>query len=77
MPDLFNQFKRRATRCPFACSLKILFILLFAIELYIAIFHQSLMSYHLYSGVLSVTGLVAILALATNRNCRLRLRDED
>jgi uncharacterized membrane protein (DUF485 family) len=77
MPDLFNQFMQRVTRCPFACSLKILFLLLFAIELYIAIFHQPLMSYHLYSEVLSVTGLVAILALATNRNCRLRLNDED
>lgn len=77
MSDLFNQFMQRVTRCPLACSLKILFLLLFAIELYIAIFHQPLMSYHLYSEVLSVTGLVAILALATNKNCRLRLNDED
>jgi hypothetical protein len=77
MPDLFCQFMQRVTRCPFACSLKILFLLLFAIELYIAVFHQPLMSHHLYSEALSVTALVAMLALATNRNCRLRLTGED
>ena len=79
MMDSIKLLLLRARLCPFACFLKIVFVVLFCSALYIAIFHQYSMSPHIYSGFVAITGFVAMLALAINRNCKLRInaKDED
>lgn len=74
MMDYSDQLIQRARKCPFACFLKILFLLLFAIALEIAVFFQQSMSNHEYAGFVIAIGYIAILALVTNRNCRLKIR---
>ena len=75
MPDCKNQLLRRARECPVACSLKILLLLMFMIDLTIAMFYQSSISYDLFAVLLAATGYVAVLVLATNNNCSLKLDD--
>jgi hypothetical protein len=77
MPDCINKLVRRARQCPVACSLKILFLLLFMVELTAATFYQSSVSYQLFAALLAATGYVAVLALATDNNCNLKLSDDD
>jgi len=72
MPNYLNQFLQRARRCPLACSLKILFLLLFISALYIAAFYQTAVSFHEFSWFIVAIAYIAVLALVTNRNCRLR-----
>ena len=73
MMEYLNLLKKRARKCPFACFLKILVLLLFAFALGIAVFFQQSMSIHEYAGLVIAIGYVAILALVTNRNCRLNI----
>jgi hypothetical protein len=75
MSNYLNLFLMRARRCPLACSLKILFVLLFISALYIAAFFQTSMSFHEYSGFIVAIAYIAILALVTNRNCRLKINE--
>ena len=51
----------------------LLFLLLFAIALGIAVFFQQSMSHHESVGLVIAIGYVAVLALVTNRNCRLNI----
>ena len=73
MTVLLKLLSQRARTCPLACFLKVLFILLFISALYISIFYQTSMSFHEYTGFLVVIAYIATLALATNRNCRLKI----
>ena len=73
MMDYLNLLKQRARKCPFACFLKILFLLLFTVALGIAVFFQGSMTNHEYAGLVIAIGYVAVLALVTNRNCRLKI----
>lgn len=77
MPDLMNELKQRAKKCPVACALKIVLLLLFISALNIAVFFKSAMSIYAYVGFMALIGYVAILAIATNNNCRLKLSEED
>jgi len=77
MTVLMNELIRRAKRCPVACALKILLLVLFVSALTIAIFFKSAMSIYAYVGFMAIIGYVAILAIATNGNCRLKLSEEE
>jgi hypothetical protein len=77
MPTLLEELWQRARRCPFACSLKILLLLLFISALNIAIFFKNDISIHAYIGFLVVVAYVAILAISTNVNCNLSISEDD
>ena len=72
MPDFFKQLTQRARSCPVACFVKVIFLLLFIIAVAIACFFQFAMSKHEYAGFVIAIGYVAMLALVTHRNCRLK-----
>jgi uncharacterized membrane protein YjjB (DUF3815 family) len=75
MPNYLNLFMQRARRCPLACSLKILFLLLFISALYIAVFYQASVSLYEYSGFIVAIAYIAILALVIHRNCRIKMSE--
>lgn len=77
MTNLMNELLHRARICPVACALKILFLLLLISALNIAVFFKSEISIYAYVGFMVAIGYVAILAIATNGNCRLKLGEED
>ena len=68
-----NQLKQRARRCPFACFLKILIVISFAIALDIAVYFEGAMSFHEYSVFVMFIAYLAILGIITNTNCRLNI----
>ena len=72
MPDFFKQLTQRAQSCPVACFVKVIFLLLFITAATIACFFQFAMSKHEYAGFVIAIGYVAVLALVTHRNCRLK-----
>jgi len=74
MPAFMNEITHRARRCPVACALKILLLLLFASALNIAIFYKNAMSIYAYIGFMAIIGYVAILVISTNINCKLKLK---
>jgi len=77
MPAFMNELTHRARRCPVACALKILLLLLFVSALNIALFFKNAMSIYAYIGFMAIIGYVAILAISTNTNCKLKLNEED
>lgn len=77
MPILLDQLMHRAKRCPVACALKIVLLLLFISALNIAIFYKNAMSIYAYVGFMAMIGYVAILAISTNTNCKLNLSEDD
>ncbi len=77
MSNLMNELLHRARTCPVACALKILFLLLLISAINIAVFFKSEISIYAYVGFMVAIGYVAILAIATNGNCRLKLGEED
>ena len=77
MPNVLDELLQRARRCPVACSLKILLLLLFISALNIAIFFKNDVSIYAYIGFMAVVGYVAILAIATNVNCNLNISEDD
>ena len=77
MPIFLDEIMHRARRCPVACALKIILLLLFISALNIAIFFKDAMSIYAYVGFMAIIGYVAILAIATNGNCRLKLSEDD
>lgn len=77
MPNVLDELLQRARRCPIACSLKILLLLLFISALNIAIFFKNDISIYAYIGFMTVVGYVAILAIATNVNCNLNISEDD
>lgn len=70
-------FSQRARTCPLACFLKVLFLLLFISALYIALFFQTSFSFYEYTGFIVVIAYIATLALATNRNCRIKISENE
>ena len=72
MQDFINLFIHRARSCPVACFIKVIFLLLFVLAVTIACFFQLAMSKHEYAGFVIAIGYVAVLALVTHRNCRLK-----
>ena len=77
MPIFLNQLLHRARRCPVACALKILFLVLLVSALGIAIFHKGSMSFYGYLVFITAIGYVAVLAIATNGNCILKISEDD
>jgi len=77
MPNIMIKLLHRAKMCPVACGLKILLLLLLVSALVIALFFKNDMSIYTYVGFMAAIGYVAILAIATNGNCRLKLGEED
>ena len=77
MSDLLATVNHHIRGCPFACFLRLLCSLSFIIALNIAAFHQAEVSRALYILLLAATGLVAMLMLAVNSNCRVRLSEDD
>ena len=77
MPIFLDELMHRARRCPVACALKIILLLLFISALVIALFFKDAMSIYAYVGFMAIIGYVAILAIATNSNCRLKLSEDD
>jgi uncharacterized membrane protein YjjB (DUF3815 family) len=71
-----EELSQRAKTCPVACALKILLLLLFISALSIAIFFKNEMSIYAYVGFMAVIGYVAILAVATDGNCRLKINQD-
>lgn len=71
--EYLNQLKQRARRCPFACFLKILVVISFAIALDIAVYFQGAMSFHEYYVFVMLIAYLAILGIITNTNCRLNI----
>lgn len=72
-----NGLLSRARKCPLACSLKIIFLLLFLSAFTIACFYTHLMTLKEYTLYLTAIGYIAVLALATHHNCRLKLASPD
>jgi hypothetical protein len=73
MPDQVVLLMKRARSCPIACSLKILFVLLLAAALYIAVYHQTSVSlpwYLLFLGIIAVESAIMLFA---NNQCRTRI----
>ena len=74
---LLDELSQRAKKCPVACALKVLLLLLFVSAINIAIFFKNEMSIYAYVGFMAIIGYVAILAIATNSNCKLSLSEDD
>jgi len=77
MPIFLHALMHRASRCPVACALKIVLLLLFISALNIAVFFKDAMSIYAYIGFMAIVGYVAILAISTNVNCKLKLNEDD
>lgn len=77
MPVLVTQLLQRAKRCPVACALKILVLLLFLGALNFAVFFKDSLSFYGYLVFIIAVGYVAILAVATNGNCILKISEDD
>ena len=77
MSNAMNKLLHRARICPVACALKFLLALLLTSALNIAIFFKNVMSIYVYVILTAVIAYVAILAIATNSNCQLKLSEED
>lgn len=77
MPNLIIQLLHRARRCPVACALKVLVLLLSLGALNVAIFFKDSLSFYGYLGFITAIGYVAILAFAINGNCILKISEED
>jgi len=63
---------KRARNCPIACFLKILFLLLLLVALYLALYHQTSVSLPWYMLLLGVIAVESAFMLFANNNCRLR-----
>ena len=76
MSVFINELTHRARRCPVACAMKILLLVLFLSAVNIAIFYKNAMSIYAYVGFMAIIGYVAILAISTNTNCKLKLGED-
>ena len=72
MPDPVVLLMKRARNCPIACFLKILFLLLLLVALYLALYHQTSVSLPWYMLLLGVIAVESAFMLFANINCRLR-----
>lgn len=77
MSNVMNELFHRARTCPVACALKILLSLLLISAINIAVFFKDAMSIYAYVGLMAAIAYVAILAIATNGNCQIKLGKED
>ena len=77
MSSIMVTLLHRARICPVACTLKILLLLLLLGALVIAIYFKNEVSIYTYLGFMATIGYVAVLAIATNGNCRLKLAEEE
>ena len=77
MSNVMNELFHRARICPIACALKILLSLLLISAINIALFFKDVMSIDAYVGLMSAIAYVAILAIATNGNCQLKLGEKE
>ena len=77
MPVFMSELTQRARRCPVACALKILLLLLFMSALNIAIFFKNAMSIYAFIGFMALIGYVAIVAISADISCRLKLSEKD
>jgi len=72
MPEFVVHFLRRARRCPLACAMKVLFLLLFLVALDLALYHLTEISPLWYVLFVGFIALVAALMLYTGNDCRIR-----
>jgi len=72
MSSLYAHYYYRARKCPLACLLKLFCVGAFLFALNLALFHQTEVPHASYVILVASIGAVAMLALAVNRNCRLR-----
>lgn len=77
MSIVLTQLLHRARKCPVACALKILLALLFISALSMAIFLKNEISIYAYVIFMAIVAYVAILAIATNSSCRLKLSEDE
>ena len=75
MPVILANLFHRANKCPFACFLKILLSVSFIYALHIAISHQTDTSPYPFILLVAWVGVIAILAVTSHANCRLRNED--
>ena len=75
--SILHQLLHRARRCPVACALKIVLLVLFISAVIIAIFYKDSMSIYGYIGFMAAIAYVAILAIATNGNCILKINEDN
>jgi len=72
MSVMFQNLFHRATRCPFACFLKVLLSVSFIYAVHIAISHQISVSPYSFIILLSFVAVVAAMAVASDWSCRIR-----
>jgi len=72
MPYPVVLLMKRASNCPLACFLKILFFLLILVALYLAVYHQTSVSLPWYLLLLGIIGVESAFMLFANNNCRTR-----
>ena len=69
---MFQNLFHRATRCPFACFLKVLLSVIVIYAIHIAIAHQINVSPYSFIILLAFVGVIAALAVASDWSCRIR-----
>ena len=72
MLDEIANLLHRANKCPFACFLKVLLSVSFIYAIHIAISHQTDVSPYPFILLVALVGVIAMLALAFDWNCRYR-----
>ena len=72
---ILENLYRRANRCPFACILKVLLSVSFIFALHVAISQQVNVSPYLFTMLVALVGVIAVLAVATHWSCRSRNTD--
>ena len=72
MPELLTYLYRHTRECPFTCFLQLLCAYNFFIAIRIAASQQVDISNTLYILLLASNGVVAVLAIAMNRNCHIK-----
>ena len=70
MPLIIENLVHRASKCPFACFLKLMLSVSFIYLLHLAAFHQADVSPYLYTLLVDSVALVAVLTLAFHWNCQ-------
>jgi len=77
MSVIIENLFHRASKCPFACFLKLMLSASFIYVLHIAAFHQSDVSPYLYTLLVDLVAVVAVLTLASHWNCHFHNVDKN
>jgi hypothetical protein len=77
MSGFLSKLLHRASKCPFAFSLKFLLLICCLGTLHVAIYHRVDMGPYVYTLLVGLIGLVGSLALAFHWNCQLSNSEEN